>query len=92
MLFRSSLLGAPDLVIADYHLDDGALGVSELDRISRACGRDLPCIILTANRSKEVQKIARQHGCRVLNKPVKPAQLRSLMIQMLSDASEAQDR
>jgi two-component system, sensor histidine kinase len=86
-----SLLGAPDLVIADYHLDDGALGVSELGRISRACGRDLPCIILTANRSKEVQEIARQHGCRVLNKPVKPAQLRSLMIQMLSDANLRRD-
>jgi two-component system, sensor histidine kinase len=86
-----SLLNAPDIVIADYHLDDGALGVSELDRISRACGKELPCIILTANRSKEVQEIARQHRCRVLNKPVKPAQLRSLMIQMLSDARQPRD-
>src|SRR5260221_3599186 len=86
-----SLLRAPDLVIAHYHLDDAAPGVSELNRLSRACGRDLPCIILTANRSKEVQEIARQHGCRVLNKPVKPAQLRSLMIQMLSDANQPRD-
>ncbi len=79
----SSLPNPPDLVIADYHLDDGVLGVSELGRISHACGKDLPCIILTANRSKQVQEIARQYGCRVLNKPVKPAQLRSLMVQLL---------
>jgi PAS domain S-box-containing protein len=79
-----SLPAAPDLVIADYHLDDGALGVSELERVSRACGRALPGIIITANRAKEVQAVARRHGYRLLNKPVKPAQLRSLMIQMLS--------
>jgi CheY-like chemotaxis protein/anti-sigma regulatory factor (Ser/Thr protein kinase) len=86
-----SLSGAPDLIIADYHLDDGALGVSELGRISRACRKDLPCIILTANRSKQVQEIARQHGCRVLNKPVKPAQLRSLMVQLLRGTTQPVD-
>jgi len=52
-------------------------------RISRACGRTLPGIIITANRTKEVQAIAQQHGYRLLNKPVKPAQLRSLMMQLL---------
>lgn len=73
----------PDIVIADYHLDDGVSGVSELQRISRACGRILPGIIITANRTEEAQEIARRHGYRLLNKPVKPAQLRSLMIQMI---------
>ncbi len=73
----------PDIVIADYHLDDGASGVTELQRISRACGRVLPGIIITANRTEEAQEIARRHGYRLLNKPVKPAQLRSLMIQMI---------
>jgi two-component system, sensor histidine kinase len=74
----------PDLVIADYHLEDGALGVSELARLSQAAGRNLPGIIITANRTKEVQSVVKQHGYGLLNKPVKPAQLRSLMIQMLN--------
>ena len=73
----------PDIVIADYHLDDGVSGVTELQRISRACGRVLPGIIITANRTEEAQEIVRRHGYRLLNKPVKPAQLRSLMIQMI---------
>ncbi|HTY65167.1 MAG TPA: NahK/ErcS family hybrid sensor histidine kinase/response regulator [Alphaproteobacteria bacterium] len=73
----------PDIVIADYHLDDGVSGVTELQRISRACGRVLPGIIITANRTQEAQEIARRHGYRLLNKPVKPAQLRSLMIQLI---------
>jgi PAS domain S-box-containing protein len=79
-----SLPSPPNLVIADYHLDGGALGVAEVGRLSRACGRALPGIIITANRTKEVQSIAQQHGYRLLNKPVKPAQLRSLMMQLLS--------
>ena len=79
-----SLPALPNLVIADYHLDGGALGVAEVGRLSRACGRALPGIIITANRTKEVQSIAQQHGYRLLNKPVKPAQLRSLMMQLLS--------
>jgi two-component system, sensor histidine kinase len=79
-----SLPSVPDLVIADFHLDDGAIGVTEIGRISEACGRKLPCIIITANRSSEVKIVAKQHGCRLLNKPVKPAQLRSLMTQMLN--------
>jgi two-component system, sensor histidine kinase len=73
----------PDIVIADYHLDDGVSGITELQRISRACGRVLPGIIITANRTEEAQEIARRHGYRLLNKPVKPAQLRSLMIQLI---------
>lgn len=79
----AELPAPPDIVIADYHLDDGASGVTELQRISRACGRVLPGIIITANRTEEAQEIARRHGYRLLNKPVKPSQLRSLMIQMI---------
>jgi PAS domain S-box-containing protein len=84
VLLLSSLPRPPDLVIADYHLDDGALGVAEVGHLSEACGRALPGIIITANRTKEVQSLAQQHGYRLLNKPVKPAQLRSLMMQLLS--------
>lgn len=73
----------PDLVLADYHLDEGALGTRELARVSAACGRAVPAIIITANRSKEVRAIARDHGYRLLAKPIKPAQLRSLMAQLL---------
>lgn len=71
-------------MIADFHLDDGADGVTEIGRISQACGRTLPCILITANRLSEVKVIAKEHGYRLLNKPIKPAQLRSLMTQMLS--------
>ncbi|WP_431856001.1 NahK/ErcS family hybrid sensor histidine kinase/response regulator [Azospirillum sp.] len=69
----------PDLLIADYHLDDGALGVTEVERLRAACGRKLPAIIITANRTAELAAEAQAQGCMLLNKPVRPAQLRALM-------------
>ena len=69
----------PDLLIADYHLDDGALGVNEVARLRAACGRILPAVIVTANRTPELADEAKAAGCLVLNKPVKPAQLRAVM-------------
>ncbi|UEM04837.1 PAS-domain containing protein [Skermanella rosea] len=75
---------APDIAIADYHLEDGATGVAELQRVARHCGAPIPSLIITANRLPEVQEEVNASGFQLLNKPVKPAQLRSLMTSMLS--------
>ncbi len=69
----------PDLLIADYHLDDGALGVNEIARLRAAAGRPLPALLITANRTPELAAEAKAADCLVLNKPVKPAQLRAVM-------------
>lgn len=75
----SELPRVPDLLIADYHLDDGALGVNEVARLRAAAGAVLPAVIITANRTAELADEARAAGCLLLNKPVKPAQLRAVM-------------
>ena len=41
-------------------------------------------LIITADRLPEVQEEVNANGFQLLNKPVKPAQLRSLMTSMLS--------
>ncbi|WP_035692616.1 hybrid sensor histidine kinase/response regulator [Azospirillum halopraeferens] len=73
----------PDLLIADYHLDDGAVGITEVERLRDLCGRRLPAILITADRSAELAARAQAHGCTVLNKPVRPPQLRALMAGLL---------
>jgi PAS domain S-box-containing protein len=83
MKLLPSLPSLPAIVIADYHLDDGALGITEIDRISAICGGKVPAILITADRSADVQAIAKQHGYRLLKKPIKPAQLRSLLVDLL---------
>jgi len=43
--------------------------------------RDMPAILITADRSAHVREEARAAGVHVLNKPVKPASLRALITQ-----------
>ena len=79
-----SLERPPDIAIADYHLEHGATGVSALRAVLEHCGVTIPSLIITADRLPEVQEEVNANGFQLLNKPVKPAQLRSLMTSMLS--------
>jgi len=74
----------PDVLLVDYHLDggNGIAAISELRRrFGRQDGRDVPAIVITADRSLHVREAARAEGAHLLNKPVKPASLRALMAQ-----------
>ena len=74
----------PDGLLVDYHLDSGnGIGViAELRRrFVRQLGRDLPAILITADRSAHVREEAQAEGAHLLNKPIKPASLRALIMQ-----------
>ena len=79
----------PDVVLADYHLD-GSTGLEAIRRLRAAYGQDLPCVLVTADRSSEVRTAAGQLDIAVVNKPLKPAVLRSMMarISALAPAAE----
>jgi signal transduction histidine kinase len=74
----------PDGILVDYHLD-GENGIAALGELRRRCGgangRELPAIVITADRSLHIREQARTAGAHVLNKPIKPASLRALMMQ-----------
>ena len=70
----------PDVLIADYHLDD-TNGIYVINSLRDKIDDGLPAILLTADRSPEVRDRAAAAGVHVLNKPVKPAALRSLLSQ-----------
>lgn len=74
---------APDLLIADYHLDHGAQGLEEVEHLRHACGRRLPAVMVTANRTASLVEEAKALGLSVLTKPVRPAQLRAVMGELL---------
>lgn len=73
----------PDLLIADYHLDHGAQGLREVERLRQACGRRLPAVMVTADRTASLVEEAKIMGLPVLTKPVRPAQLRAVMGELL---------
>ncbi len=75
----------PDAALVDYHLDnENGIDAAALIRsavTNRANGRHLPCVLVTADRSAEVKKLAEARGINVLNKPVRPAALRAMLSQ-----------
>ncbi len=68
--------GAPDVVIADYHLDQGD-GVEAIRSLRGELGRDVSAILATADRSPTVREEAARSNIVILNKPLKPAPLRA---------------
>lgn len=73
----------PDILLADYHLDNGECGIDAVDALRRRWGSSLPAIIITADHSAEVTDHVRRAGCELLRKPIKPAELRVLMLHLL---------
>lgn len=74
---------APDIVLADYHLDRGECGLDAVARLRATLRADLPAIVVTADHSSAIADEARRAGCEILCKPVKPAELRALMSHLL---------
>jgi Na+/proline symporter/signal transduction histidine kinase/CheY-like chemotaxis protein len=74
-------IGAPpDVIIADYHLDEGD-GLGAIGALRAAFGADIPAVLATADRSPEVREAARSAQIAILYKPLKPAQLRALLMR-----------
>ncbi|MBS3745667.1 MAG: PAS-domain containing protein [Wenzhouxiangellaceae bacterium] len=72
------------LIIADYHLGGGDDGVSASAELRRAAGREIPVLILTADREDELGDLLEALGYQRLFKPVKPAALRALMRHLVA--------
>jgi CheY-like chemotaxis protein len=74
----------PDIaaVLVDYHInrEDGVKLVNTLRNTLR---RDLPAILITADRSVRVRDLAAAHAITYLQKPVKPAALRAALSQLV---------
>ncbi|NVO15606.1 MAG: PAS-domain containing protein [Rhodoplanes sp.] len=70
----------PTVLLVDYHLDTGN-GIDAIVALRGRYGEALPAILLTADRTREVRETARMLDIRMLNKPVRPAQLRAQLTQ-----------
>ncbi|MFZ1773268.1 MAG: hybrid sensor histidine kinase/response regulator [Rhizobiaceae bacterium] len=78
---KASAIPAPKIILADYHLDSET-GIDAIKALRRRFGQDIPALLLTADRSAEMRQQAEQLEIPVLNKPIKPAALRSTLARM----------
>lgn len=79
----------PDIILADYHLDGGENGLDVISKLRDVYGTETPAVLVTADRSHEVREAAARMNVTVINKPVKPASLRTVLTRcrkMLSAA------
>jgi len=67
-------------LLVDYHLDREN-GVEVIQALRAKLGRDMPAILITADRTRRVRDEAQNNGIVLLNKPLKPAALRALLAQ-----------
>jgi CheY-like chemotaxis protein len=74
---------APDIILIDYHLNDGETGEATLAQLRAHFDATVPAVMISADRGKELKARLDAQGTPLLNKPVKPAQLRALLRTML---------
>ena len=77
-------LRRPDVMIIDYHLDNGACGLDVVAHLRREKGWVTPVIVTTADYGREIEARVIATGAELVHKPIKPAQLRSLLAYMLA--------
>lgn len=87
---------APDVILADYHLDNGANGIDLVTHL-RARHGPIPAILITANHSPDLAQQATQAGLLVLTKPLALRRLKRVLQNLphyrpvLSEQSSAPD-
>ncbi len=72
----------PDVMLVDYHLNDNETGDATIGRLTEHFG-PVPAIMISADRGKALKAQLDERAIPLLNKPLKPAQLRALLRTML---------
>lgn len=74
---------APELVLADFHLDHGVTGCDVIRALRIHFDAAIPAVMITADRSEQSRRAMQQVSAPLLNKPVKPGKLRAVLSQLL---------
>jgi CheY-like chemotaxis protein len=75
---------APELILADYHLDHGVVGSEVVKYLREHFAQSIPAVIISADRTDQCRRILRRLDAPLLNKPVKPGKLRAVLSQLLA--------
>ncbi|WP_350333127.1 hybrid sensor histidine kinase/response regulator [Coralliovum pocilloporae] len=74
---------APDVIIADYQLDDAALGTDAIRDLRNRHGR-IPACLITANRDGRLHELCSREDISLMHKPIDPDVLRVFLERALS--------
>ncbi|MFC3607466.1 hybrid sensor histidine kinase/response regulator [Stutzerimonas tarimensis] len=74
----------PQLVLVDYHLDEGETGTELMAWLRARLGEPVPGVVISADARPELVAVIHAAGLDYLPKPVKPAGLRALIGRRLT--------
>lgn len=77
-------IGEIDLIVSDDQLGDGSSGLDKLQR-SLKTRSDLRALLITGNSAIEVREAAALASIPLLQKPVRPVQLKSALLHLLAE-------
>ena len=72
-----------DILIADYHLDNGATGDDLVREVLSLRTDQPPVLMITANYSNELKQEVKARGYLLMNKPVRPLKLKATLAHLL---------
>ncbi|MDD7970006.1 PAS-domain containing protein [Roseinatronobacter alkalisoli] len=83
---------APDIILADFQLDDGENGIDVVAQMRGRYGQ-IPAILITANHMPELARRAESAGMMLMTKPVPMRRLKRVLQQVrhLSQSADADD-
>ncbi|MES2365584.1 MAG: ATP-binding protein [Pseudomonadota bacterium] len=73
----------PDVLLCDYRLRDGEIGLDVIARFRASFGTQIPAVLITGDTAPESVRAIKVSGHALLYKPVRPAKLRVLLSKML---------
>lgn len=91
---KKSAHSRPDIILADYQLDNGENGLDTMDQLqlffndSTPIAR-IPGVLVTAQTGQELIDETHSRGYQILHKPVKPAGLRAMMTKLIKTQAQS---
>lgn len=75
--------GTPDIVVTDFRLRDGENGIEVANHLRQLLSDELPVLLVTGDTEPKRLLEANESGFNVLHKPVKAAELRNALEQLI---------
>lgn len=74
----------PDVILADYNLDNGDTGIAAIQALRAAAGQPIPAVMVTAQRDPRIARDCAAIGAALVEKPVCPEELGAVLARALS--------
>lgn len=74
----------PDVIIADYNLDNDDTGLHAIAALRAAVGLEVPAIIVSARREPEIGRAGLELGAPMMEKPLRAEDLQAVLQKLLA--------